>query len=339
MFKVQHYKTIPLTILSESTIYANDCIIECFEAIDEGSNNCFFLNESDSYLASMMLDTLENVRKYLVDIFNKLLEYLTTYIVNSISALKRLREKLLLLNNDALDKIKYKTYEYPRLHELPKKIKKDIPTVKRDEEFKKMVSISSMERIDHTNEIDKNIDEFASEVFDSRIRFAGDSIEKVISETSYKLMKGDEKLLPLSTDTLDKIIAEILDYKKLKDGVIKSRAEMLEYYEKLKSTMENTYKTETSNNGRDIRSMYDKQMGYLTDEQTDNLSFGLIEANRLYGSYIQIYQTAFKCKLSILKSKIDDNKALIRDLLKVAYLPEGLRISKKEAMASSKLLY
>lgn len=330
MLKTDHYKKIPLTLLSESAIEANECIIGCLEVLDAGSGNSYFINESDSYLSSIMMENLKNVKALLISIYDKVLEYFSTYLIKSVSVLKKLKDKIYLLDDAAVNSLRYTQYEYPRLHLLPKTIKKDITAIEKDATFKKVLSmVTNSDKIDFSSNIDAKIEEFASEVLDCRVKFAGDPIEKVIEEKAISHMRGERKSYQLTKDVLKHIIDGIIEYKDAKKQIIANRADIISYYERLKTAMESTYETKTSSNGRDIRSLYDASIGYLKDEDVDNLSFGMLEANRLYGSYIQIYRTVFKVKLDIIKERVDMNKALIRDLLKLMATPEGLRLPKE----------
>lgn len=329
MLKLDHYKMIPFTILSESAQESNEIVMDCLDAIDSGSVNAYFINESDSFLSSMMLDNLNSVKKLLISIYDKILEYFSNYLINSVSILKKLKDKIYLLDDKAVNILRYTTYEYPRLHLLPKIIKKELSPIEKDATFKKIMNITnSSDMIDFSSDIDQKIEEFASEVLDCKIKFAGDPIEKVITDRATRHMRGEKRSYQLTKDVLKHTIDEILDYKDAKKQIIANRADIIFYYEKIKTAMESTYAIKYSSNGRDIRSLYDESIGYLKEDEVNNLSFGMLEANRLYGSYIQIYRTVFKVKLDIIKERVDINKTLIRDLLKLLSIPEGLRMPK-----------
>ena len=311
------YDAIPILFESAELLSLNEHVSLCYESIDDDlKSKSVYLNESATLTQRYLTETLDNIKNMLLGISDKVLQALSTYILNSVTALKRIQQRLLNIPKAVMSTISYKTYEYKKLDTLPTQVKEVISPTKVANDFNSLIDPKGFDKVKYSGEVDKAIDDFASEILGCRVR-TRNNLPGAIREVAYREMRGKEKIHTLTVDRLDTLIKEILDYKELKASVQDTRREVLDYYESLKDSMKDIYKVKEE--GNSLRSMYSPELGELDSFTAGNLSFGRIETDRLFNSYIRVYNEVFKTKLNILQDRVESNRKIINELLKVSY--------------------
>lgn len=308
----------------QRALYKHEVITECFISIDEGFDNPEYLNEASSNISAMIYEILESVKNALLQMYESLIRLFEGYILNNIYLIKKYKEKILDIPNERIETITYTTYQYPKLTNLPNKVY--IPEMSQSEKNALVTTALSGNVSELKTWVDDELTVIANQMLDSSSINVKDIFESATNEC-YKQMRGKEIINRLNKNLLEKLLDEIIQYKELKDQIVNTRREILNYYEDMKVSIKNTFDIKVIS-GNKIRAYNNPEQSDLTNAQINKLSSYTIEYNRLYNGIITLYNTAFNTKLEILRERVELNRNVVSELLKSASVLNNLSVNK-----------
>ena len=288
----------------------------CYGAIDEftaaNESATDVLNVAYSYTESIIYTLLENIRAYLLELYQKVLSAFNNYILNQVHLCDKYRDMIMERYDKLKKPVRYKTYEYPELYKLPIDIR---PSGKAEDFAKEIIAIGEDPEVTHDRlsyDVDQRIKEFSDSVLGTKIDPT--NVKNDTRRVCYDRMRGRSLSVTLNKKDLSKFIDEIQNHQKMKKELQKTKSEIEAYYKSLRSKFSGAFKM-TKNSSNELVRMKDPDKVALLDRQVMQYSTASIELKRLFNGFITIYSESFTSKLEIMQEHVDINRAVIVEIM------------------------
>lgn len=329
-------------LLHETNLYQFTTLKSAYRAIDESldlqEDASAILGIADTYSQSIIYDLLENVRTFLLKLYQSVLTVLNTYILNHAKLFEKYQD-LILERFDKIDgSIRYYTYSYSDLYTYPKDLRSEGKAEKAAEEIIKLGEDPNTNPDDLEHAVNEKIREFSYAMIGTKIDPY--NLKEHIRSVCYAKMQGEKYVERLTKENLKQFIQEIREYKTVKSELRNLKTEIDHYYRTLKRNYASSFSMATGPSGELVR-LKDPNKAELLDRQVVQFSTAKIQLNRLFNGYITLYSGCFNAKLDIIQQRININKAVIvavmtrtNVLYAVSGKPTGNNISKYDPLVA-----
>jgi len=271
------------------------------------------ITTATAYTHSMFFEILENVKDALVKLAQAVLSSLNNYFLNSVKLIDKYREVI----GERIDKtkvtIKQDTWEYPDVKDYPKNLKSTISAEKEIIRLHEKIKTQVIQPAHVSGHVNRLLQSFGKEVLGAM----PDPYDLKSSTASIvqRTIRGKKKTIDITRETFNQYINEILNYKRDKDDIIRTRKSILDDYETLKRTYASVTKEPESLMRSHIQDIKDPDREAFLAHEYSRYADIHMEMMRLFNGYIAIYQSAFDTKLKCLTEKIESNKATITEII------------------------
>lgn len=295
------------------TILEKGIVLEsCIDAIINEEADYRIITTATAYTHSMIFEILENVKDALVKLAQHVLSVLNNYFLNSAKLLDKYREIVGERIDAVKDPIKQETWEYPTAKDFPKPLKSTVSAEKDIIRLHEKIRAGSVAPAHISGQVNRLLQDFGKDVLE-RTPDPHD-LKKSTSKIVQDRIRGQKKTITITRATLNQYINEILNYKRDKDDIMRTRKSIIDDYESLKRTYASVTKDPESLMRSQIQNIKDPDReAFLAHEYTRYADIHM-EMMRLFNGYIAIYQAAFDTKLQCLNEKIESNKAAITEI-------------------------
>lgn len=303
------------SLFTEGSYQKADVLDSCYRALSEGVDDLEVIMTTSSYTQSMILEILENVKDGLIKLYQQIVSILNNYILNTANLADKYRNLLIDRFITLKDPFVFKTYEYPKLKD------KNYPAAQKSAHAVKDKVVALENRIISDNLASSQISEaiydmlisFGNDVVDGRVSPYDDLAESV-REIVVDHIRGREITRTLTQRDIGDFIDEVIKHREFRDDLNRTKTNVLSDYENLKRTYMDLMKRKES------ESVGLKSLKYPETEAfklSDRERFSTINLmlTQLFDGYITIYREAFNTKLSIMRDKVEDNRAILTELM------------------------
>ena len=285
----------------------------CFDAVVNEEADYRIITTATAYTHSMFFEILENVKEALVKLAQRVLSTLNNYFLNSAKLLDKYREIIGERLDKVTDPIKQDTYEYPSAKDYPKSLKSTIGAEKDILRLYEKIRTYAISPAHISGQVNRLLQSFGKEVLERTPD--PDDLKKSTAKIVQERIRGQKKTITITRDTFNAYVNEILNYKRDKDDIMRTRKSIIDDYEALKRTYATVTKDPESLMRSHIQNIKDPDReAFLAHEYTRYADIHM-EMMRLFNGYIAIYQSAFDTKLQCLSEKIESNKAMITEII------------------------
>lgn len=295
--------------------YPNTFIIEdCYDTICEGTFDTRVVSISEKYSRSLIFEMLDNVKEFLLRLVQKLLNIVTSTYVNYIKVLSRYREAVLERFNTIKEPVMYETFEYPKegtrypymVHSAGE-IESEVIRLNNDILNGKLTA----DRVQM--KVDTMLAKFGKDV--TGFTVDPTNLSNTVKSNVTAHYRGNSTVKKLDKDTLSKFIEDVNRYKEDKADLIYLKKVITDEYALLKDTYRKVTSDPIKMTANYIRNMTDPEKEALEAHEYQRFANISLEMSRLFNGYISIYQTAFNTKLNLFNERIDNERAIIVEVL------------------------
>ena len=295
--------------------YEKLAIIEsCQEALLEDTDDYRVITTANSYTYSLVMEVLENVKEALLKLWSTVLSILNNFILNNAKMVDKYRELIKVKFKSLKEPFIFVYYEYPGIKDYPKVIKSNAWVEAEVQKLQEEIISNdwNSEKVEFA--VDSLLKEFSEQVVGLPIdpdRLKA-STEKVVREK----IQGKKIDRGLTVQMLDQFIDEIRAYKVHLDDLKKTKTAILKDYELLKAAYKNAIKPPIDIKQFDrLAMLHDPEDAGFKLREKERFAYINIQITRLFNGFIEIYNTAFNTKLTIIRERVDMNNAIITELL------------------------
>lgn len=308
------FSLLDKSLLTETSYTKIVTINACYRALEEGVDDHFVVSTARKYTHSLLVEVLETVKDNLLKFAQHILSALNNFILNNAKLVDKYRNLII----ERYDKLKvpfmYKTYQYPKLKakDYPVVIKtstdleKDIISLQ-DKIIKNNLSASDTEA-----EVYKMVSSFGEQVVGAAVDIY--DLKGSVREAVTSKLRGREMIKKLSSSDLNGLIDELIQYKPMKDDIVRTRTNLISEYEVLKRTYTKMMEDKEADS-TGIKSIKDPDFQKFQAHEYQRFMDINLHMTKLFNAYITIYSEAYNTKLSILQDKINENRTIINNLL------------------------
>ena len=290
-----------------------DLIDSCYNAISEGVYDPFVISTATSSTNKYLLEFLDRIYAALMDICGRVLNYLNNYFMNSARLADKYR-KLIIQRYDKLDApILYKTHLYPGLYD--KHYPEVISTgelVDELESFQNKIFDNDMSYDSIKDEIEFRVSAFAVDSIGAKIDMY--SLQTEVEAVVRKKVQGMETIKRLNKSDLEKLIDELNRYKDMKNAILSTKKSVEAEYKALKSAMMVSMRDKIKQVSN-INNISNPDAEALKNAEYTRFANINTAVSQMYSAFTTIYNVAFNTKIRCLSEKVDENKAIINELL------------------------
>lgn len=288
-----------------------DILESGFGALREGVENMYVDKVSYSYMKSIIIDLLDNVRKHLLEMVQRLLSMINNLYTNSINLLDKYQD-ILITRMEHLDQpVVHKTFAYPQCKGYPVII--HAGTIdKAVNGLMKAISAGTINPGRVGMEADKLLHDFGLKVTKEVINV--NDIVGSVTKATEKHVKGKPRITTVSADTLKEYVATIKHYKEDVAEVRELKKSIEEEYLALRdSHVRATETTSVVMKGSLKYQLAPDKEEFMAAEYSRFADVNT-EVLRLFNGYIAIYRTAFDVTLKCLYDRYTDRQDFITKL-------------------------
>lgn len=290
-----------------------DVLDSCYIALSEGVNDSFVVDTTVSSTYKLLQEMLDKIYSILLDIYSRLLNYLNNYFMNSARMIDKYRNIIIARYDKLKSPLLFMTHQYPNLYES------NYPNIVHTNKISDMVESFQQRIVDNftlpedvSESVDVYINNFAVDTIGSKVDI--DNLKADVERIVRKRVQGMEVLKKLSQSDLNKFIDEIVKYKDMKSSITKIKKDIIAEYQALRRSMQNQIRDKVrSTTG--INDIANPDAAALKNAEYNRFASINVQVMRMYTAFINIYNVAFNTKLKCFAEKIDENKAIINELL------------------------
>ena len=315
------FTLIPDSIIDENIYLYMDTLQSCYDAIDEGVIDPSIVDIARNNSTSMVLSYLDRSLYLLDKYYESFTAYLNNFILNYAKLAEKYKSVIIDMYSKINEPIIYNTYSYPKQKDkYPRNLNintkwyqfmSDAKTFATDDETEKQeVDIYFNVKVDNA------LQEFTQSYLGKKL-----DVHKLEEETrSYTntTLKGPTRTIGLTINNISDIINNIVENAK---NTLKELKSVKAAYTKDHKTLQ---KFVTIHENKPIPftktlAMITKPQQYAFEkEELNRFSTINMEVNRLTTGFVTVYSTAFSTKLTIMKERIDIDRAILVSLLQTA---------------------
>lgn len=286
----------------------------CYEALDEGIFDSRVIDTALTYTYSSILEILENVKEYLLQLCSTVLSALNNYILNTAKYVERYREILKERVRVLKEPFIYDYYEY-KFTDYPNIVKASAGDItRRIESLQSDITTKSYTEAQIEDSVDNTLRWFTKLVLG--VSADPDNLKNSVTEIVSIEIRGQKQYKGIDESTIDKFVTNIASYRDRSAIIKKTKTMIVKEYEALKSAYRNAIKTpdEVKKIDRYKAASDPGWYAFMISEQSRFKQIN-IQMNRLFNGFITVYESALNTKLNILKEQVDRDREILTELL------------------------